>query len=103
MLIRGVQIEAEQEASSSVESTAKAQFVPVPVPSHAAHGTNNNRPCMYIAQLCTAGQSSEKTEVEREINQGMVIMLKRLEDFKIGWEIPFKTGSVLGKRRRGEN
>ena len=58
---------------------------------------------MYIAQLCTAGQSREKTEVEREINEGLVMMSKRLEGFRIGREMSFKTRSALGKRKRAEN
>ncbi len=103
MLIRGVQVEAEQRPWSPMEPTAKAECVPVPIPSNAAHGTNINKPRMYIAQLCTAGQSKEKMEIEGEINKGMVMMLKRLEVFEIGWEMTFKTGSVLGKRRREEN
>ena len=84
-----------------MELTAKGEYVPVP--SNAAHGMNISRPRMYIAQLCTAGQSKEKMEIEGEINKGMVMMLKRLEGFEIGWEIAYKTGSVLGKRRREEN
>ena len=103
MLIRGVQIEAEQGPSSSVESTAKAELVPVRVPSNAAHGININRPSMYVAQLCTARQSREKMEVEGEINEVMVMMSKRLEGFRIGREMAFKTRSMLGKRKRAEN
>ena len=64
---------------------------------------NIKRPRMYIAQLCTTGQSSGKTEVEGEIDKGMVMMSKRLEGFRIGREMAFETVSALGKRRREDN
>ena len=102
MLIRGVQVEAEQGPSSSVGPTAKAEVVPVPVPSNTSHGININRPRMYVAQLCTARQSKEKMEVEGEINEVMVMMSKRLEGFRIGPQMFFKTRSTLGKRKREE-
>ena len=101
MLIRGIQVEAEQGPSSSIESTAKGECVPVP--SNAAHGMNIKRPRICIAQLCTAQQNSEKAEVEGEINKGMVVMSKRLEGFRIGREMAFETVSALGKRRREDN
>ena len=61
---------------------------------------NVKRPCIYIAQLRTARQSKEKTKEEGEINKGVVMMSKRLEDFEIRQDIAYKTRSMLGKRRR---
>ena len=101
MLIRGIQVEAEQGPSSPVKSTAKAEFVPVPI--NAAHSMNIKRPRIYIAQLCAAEQSSKDTGVDSEINKGMVMMSKRLEGFRIGREMAFETVSALGKRRREDN
>ncbi|KAK0508183.1 hypothetical protein JMJ35_009267 [Cladonia borealis] len=100
MLIRAIQIEAEQGPSSSIKPTAKAEFIPALAPRIARHGMNVKRPPMYIAQLRTARQSMEKTKEEGEINKGVVMMSKRLEDFEIGRDIAYKTRSILGKRRR---
>ena len=61
---------------------------------------NVKRPHMYVAQLRPARQSKENTKDEGEINKGVVMMSKRLEDFEIGRDIAYKTRSMLGKRRR---
>ena len=55
---------------------------------------------MYIAQLRAARQSKENPKEEGDINKGVVMMSKRLEDFEIGRDINCKTRSMLGKRRR---
>ena len=101
MLIRGTEVEAEQGPSSSVGPTAKAEFDPVP--NNATYGMNIKRSRTHIGQLRIAGQSRDKMEVEGEIYKGVVMMSKRLEGFRIGREMVFKTRSALGKRRWEED
>ena len=64
---------------------------------------NVKRPHTYVAQLRPARQSKEKLKEEGEMNKGVAMMLKRLEDFEIGRNIAYKTRSMLGKRRREED